>query len=217
MAEEHIEKTELKISGMTCTTCITTIEKCLLHLDGVTNAQVNLGNEAAMVEYESAKLNLADLEKAVTDAGYRVVNEKIALKIGGMTCATCAKTIESALKKLDGISNVNVNLGAEKVYITYNPAMTTVAETKKAIEGAGYQWLGVEGEETEDLEKAAREGFKRKTQQSHYRVGRRHSSNGSYVCSSPSSFSNGVSNAGCFNSCLYLCKPSYIQRCLPFS
>lgn len=152
-----MEKTELKISGMTCATCAATIEKCLLHLDGVTNAQVNLGNEAAMVGYESAKLNLADLEKAVTDAGYRVVNEKITLKIGGMTCATCAKTIESALKKLDGISNVNVNLGTEKVYITYNPAMTTIAETKKAIEGAGYQWLGVEGEETEDLEKAARE------------------------------------------------------------
>jgi len=157
MTEEHMEKTELKISGMTCATCATTIEKSLLHLSGVTNAQVNLGNEAAMVEYESAKLNLADLEKAVTDAGYRVVNEKITLKIGGMTCATCAKTIESALKKLDGISNVNVNLGAEKVYITYNPAMTTMAETKKAVEGAGYQWLGVEGEETEDLEKAARE------------------------------------------------------------
>ena len=157
MTEEHMEKTELKISGMTCATCATTIEKSLLHLSGVTNAQVDLGNEAAMVEYESAKLNLADLEKAVTDAGYRVVNEKITLKIGGMTCATCAKTIESALKKLDGISNVNVNLGAEKVYITYNPAMTTMAETKKAIEGAGYQYLGVEGEETEDLEKAARE------------------------------------------------------------
>ncbi|GAI75405.1 unnamed protein product, partial [marine sediment metagenome] len=90
-------------------------------------------------------------------AGYRVVNEKITLKIGGMTCATCAKTIESALKKLDGISSVNVNLGAEKIYITYNPKMTTVADMKEAIEGAGYQYLGVEGEETEDLEKAARE------------------------------------------------------------
>ncbi len=157
MTEEHVRKTELTILGMACARCATTIEKSLLHLSGVTNVQVNLGNETAMVEYESAKLNLADLQKAVTDAGYRVVNEKITLKIGDMTCAACAKTVENALKKLDGISSVNVNVGAEKVYITYNPRMTTAAEMKKAVEGAGYQYLGVEGEETEDLEEAARE------------------------------------------------------------
>ncbi|HEW79308.1 MAG TPA: heavy metal translocating P-type ATPase, partial [Phycisphaerales bacterium] len=83
--------------------------------------------------------------------------EKTTLKIGGMTCATCAKTIEIALKKLNGIHSVNVNAGAEKVYITYNSAMTTLAEMKKTIEDAGYQYFGVDTEETEYLEEAARE------------------------------------------------------------
>ncbi len=157
MTEERIKKTELRISGMSCAACAATIEKSLLHFSGVNNAQVNLGNETAMVEYDSAELNLSDLEKAVTDAGYKVINEKIILKIGGMTCATCAKTIESALKRLNGIHSVNVNVGAEKVYITYNSAMTTLAEMKKTIEDAGYQYFGVDTEDTEDLEEAARE------------------------------------------------------------
>jgi len=105
----------------------------------------------------STLLKLTDLEKAVTDAGYEVINDKVMLKIGGMTCAMCVKTIEDTIKRLDGISSVNVNLSAEKAHITYNPKMTTVAEMKRAIEEAGYQYLGVEGEETEDLEKVARE------------------------------------------------------------
>ena len=40
--------------------------------------------------------------------------------------------------------------------------MTTVADMKKAIEGAGYQYFGIEAEETEDLEKAAKEKDLRK-------------------------------------------------------
>ncbi|MGB2727444.1 MAG: heavy metal translocating P-type ATPase [Halobacteriota archaeon] len=156
MAEER-KKAELKISGMTCATCATTIKKLLLSQDGVADAQVNPGNETATVEYDPSKVKLGDLEKAVTNAGYAVINEKVILKIGGMTCAMCVKTIENALNRLDGIAGVTVNLGAEKAYVTYNPKMTTVADMKKAIEEAGYQYLGVEGEEAEDLEEAARE------------------------------------------------------------
>ena len=156
MTEER-KKAELKISGMTCAMCATTIEKSLLDQEGVADAQVNLGNETAVVEYDSTLLKLTDLEKAVTDAGYDVINDKVVLKIGGMTCAMCVKTIEDTLNRLDGISTVTVNLSAEKAHVTYNPKMATVADMKRAIEDAGYQYLGVAGEGTEDLEEVARE------------------------------------------------------------
>ena len=159
---EEKKKIELKISGMSCATCAKTIEKSLLRLDGVTSAQVNLGNETAVVEYDPTKLKLADLEKAVTDAGYKVINEKAILKIGGMSCATCAKTIENSLRKLNGIADVNVNLGAEKAYITYNSDKITIADIKKAIEEAGYQYLGVEGEEAEEEEEARERDLRKK-------------------------------------------------------
>ncbi|MCX5639186.1 MAG: heavy metal-associated domain-containing protein, partial [Planctomycetota bacterium] len=126
MTDERIKKTELSISGMTCATCVATVEKSLLRLNGVTGAQVNLANEVASVEYDSARLNLSDLEKAVADEGYKVINAQITLRIGGMTCATCAKTIESAIGKLAGISSVYVNLAAQETYVTYNLRMTTV-------------------------------------------------------------------------------------------
>ena len=151
------KKSELKVTGMVCAACTSAIEKSLRSLDGVSSAQVNLATEIASVEYDPGKLKLSDLEKAVRDAGYDVIDEKVVLKIGGMVCAMCVGSLEIALKKLDGVVEVNVNLAAEKAYVTYNPRMVSMQDMKKAIEDTGYQYLGVAGEETAvDLEEEAR-------------------------------------------------------------
>ena len=154
MANER-KKAELKISGMTCAMCSSTIEKSLASLPGVLNAQVNLGNEIAFVEYNPTQVNLCDLEKAITDVGYSTVNETAIIKIGGMTCATCEKTVTDALQRLDGIVKVSVNLATEKATVTYNPRMISLVEMKKAVEDTGYHYLGVEG--AEDLTTEIRE------------------------------------------------------------
>jgi len=157
MALDHKKKIELNIFGMTYAMCAATIEKSLLNLDGVVDAQVNLGNESVAIEYDFLKIRYADLNKAVKDAGYQIINEKVVLKIGGMTCASCVKTIENSLLRLDGVIEVNVNLAGEKAFVIYNPNIVTQADIKRTIEEIGYQFLGVEGEETKDFEKITRE------------------------------------------------------------
>ncbi len=150
------KKAKIKISGMSCASCALNVEKSLKNLEGVDEAQVNLGTEEATVEYDSKKLNLSGLEEAVENAGYGVINEKVTLKIGGMTCAMCVQAIEDVLNKIDGISSVNVNLASERAYVTYNPKMTSLQDMKNAIEDLGYQYLGVEGEETGNREEELR-------------------------------------------------------------
>lgn len=147
---------ELKIAGMVCAACSSAIEKALGNLEGVYHAQVNLATEYATVEYDPEKVGLVDLERTVKDAGYDVIDEHVVLKVGGMVCAMCVGALEAALKKLDGVIDARVNLAAEKAYVTYNPRMTGLPEMKKTIEDAGYQYLGVAGEEVyRDLEKEA--------------------------------------------------------------
>ena len=157
MAEKPKKDANIKISGMSCASCALNVEKSLQTLEGVEKAQVNLGTEEATIKYDPQKLKLSQLEVAVQNAGYGVINEKIVIKIGGMTCAMCVKAIEDVLNKLDGISDVNVNLASEKAYVTYNPNMTGISDIKNAINDLGYQYLGVEGEETSDLEDELRE------------------------------------------------------------
>lgn len=150
------KKAEIKVSGMSCAMCVQAIEKSLKEVEGVNNAQVNLGTEKATVEYDPDKVRLPELETAIEEAGYDVINEKVTLIIGGMTCAMCVQAIENGLRELDGISEVTVNLASERAYVVYNPQMVTVEDMKNTIEDIGYQYLGVEGEETEDVEEELR-------------------------------------------------------------
>ena len=70
----------------------------------------------------------------------------------------CVEALEIALKKLDGVADVRVNLASEKAYVTYNPRLTSIPDMKAAIEETGYQYLGVAGDEAAlNLEKEARE------------------------------------------------------------
>lgn len=150
-------KTTLKISGMTCVMCSTAVEKALLRLEGVAKAQVNLSQETAVVEYDPDRVRLSDFEQAVTESGYGIVPDRAVIKVGGMTCVMCVGALEKALQELSGVSAVHVNLAAEKAYVTYNTTMTSIEDLKRTIEETGYQYLGVEGEESLDLERTLRE------------------------------------------------------------
>ena len=89
---------------------------------------------------------------------YQVVDEHAVIKIGGMVCAMCVGALEIALRKLEGVTDVSVNLAAEKAYVTYNPRMVSLSDMKRTIEETGYQYLGLAGEvDASDLEKEARE------------------------------------------------------------
>jgi len=151
------KKAELKISGMSCATCAVNIEDSLSKIKDVSKAQVNFGTDTAHVEFDPEKVTLAELENAVRDAGYEIVNREVVIKVGGMVCATCVQTIEAALRALPGVVSVSVNLGNEKAYVTYNPSVSGIDEIRKAIEDSGYQYLGLSGEVSDEMERKARE------------------------------------------------------------
>jgi Cu+-exporting ATPase len=157
MPEPEKKKAELKISGMHCATCAINIEESLEKLESVSKAQVNFGTDTAHVEFDPAKVSLAEINRAVKDAGYEVINREVTVRVGGMMCATCVQTIEAALRALPGVVVANVNLATEKAYVTYNPSVSGPGDMKKAIEDAGYQYLGIAGEVSEEAEKLARE------------------------------------------------------------
>jgi Cu+-exporting ATPase len=66
-----VKKETLKISGMSCAACSARIEKVLGRLDGVQSAVVNLASEKASVEYDSSKIKVSDIIKAVEGIGYK--------------------------------------------------------------------------------------------------------------------------------------------------
>ncbi|MBS0336236.1 MAG: copper-translocating P-type ATPase [Proteobacteria bacterium] len=69
----HTEHT-LQISGMTCASCVTRVEKALARVPGVASASVNLATEKARIRF-AAPATRAALRKAVSDAGYEAASD----------------------------------------------------------------------------------------------------------------------------------------------
>src|SRR3989344_3027713 len=75
------------------------------------------------------------------------MNNKIELPISGMHCASCANTIEKAIKKVKGIEKVTVNFASEKASVEYVEEKTDENEIKKAVEKAGYKVISASNNE----------------------------------------------------------------------
>jgi Cu+-exporting ATPase len=67
------QKVTLPIGGMTCASCVAHVQKALSEVPGVVNATVNLATEKAVVEFIPGLVALADLRRAVMEAGYEVL------------------------------------------------------------------------------------------------------------------------------------------------
>ncbi|PYO62845.1 MAG: heavy metal translocating P-type ATPase [Gemmatimonadetes bacterium] len=63
---------------------------------------------------------------------------RIVLPIEGMSCASCAATVQDALSNADGVTSAAVNYATAKAAVDYDDAQTHVAELIKTVRGAGY-------------------------------------------------------------------------------
>lgn len=59
--------------------------------------------------------------------------------VEGMTCATCTVTTKAAVKKLNGIKDIQVSLDEKRAVIKYDDALTSSDEIKKKIDSVGYK------------------------------------------------------------------------------
>ncbi|WP_066716939.1 heavy metal translocating P-type ATPase [Clostridium sp. Marseille-P299] len=71
----NVQHKTFSIDGMSCASCSQAVEKAVNKLSGITTASVNLATEKMFVEYDPSVLNVADITKAVTDAGYTATEE----------------------------------------------------------------------------------------------------------------------------------------------
>ncbi len=59
--------------------------------------------------------------------------------VKGMSCAACSKAAERSLNKTSGITSASVNIATEKACVIYNPALCSLEDMKKSIDGAGFK------------------------------------------------------------------------------
>jgi Cu+-exporting ATPase len=128
----------LDITGMTCASCATRIEKVLNKIDGV-EANVNLAMENAKIQYNEDEVEPNDLVEKIGKLGYGVQKEKAELDIHGMTCAACSTRIQKGLSRMAGIETANINLATESGVVEYEPGTVSLDDIIEKVKKLGYE------------------------------------------------------------------------------
>lgn len=133
-------KKSYEIEGMSCASCAQTVESTAADTEGVDQAQVNLATEKLTLEVNN-QFNAQNLQKAVHDAGYEVniqEDSQQVFDIEGMSCASCAQSIEGAVSQLKGVAEASVNLANEKMTVSYDPAILGPHDIEQTVSETGY-------------------------------------------------------------------------------
>lgn len=125
---------------------------------------MNLATEKLSIEYNEPTFSVENLQKALNDSGYELIAQEgktQTFAIEGMTCASCAQTIEEAVGKLSGVDKASVNLATEKMQVSYNPSAISVSDVTGAVSNSGYAAV-LETTDTQDNSRAEKREKKEK-------------------------------------------------------
>ncbi|CAN5853051.1 heavy metal translocating P-type ATPase [soil metagenome] len=87
-----------------------------------------------------------------------VADERVDFPLQGMSCASCANTIEKALGKAPGVSKASVNFATKMATVRYDAAATSPEQLVKVVKGTGYDAMLPEAAATPPVEHAGHAG-----------------------------------------------------------
>jgi Cu+-exporting ATPase len=67
------------------------------------------------------------------------MTEHVRFPIEGMTCTSCVSHITKAIRKIEGIETVKVDLGSDSATVRFDSAETSLVAIAEAIRKAGYE------------------------------------------------------------------------------
>ncbi|KAK9411189.1 copper-transporting ATPase 2 [Crotalus adamanteus] len=133
--------------SMTCTSCVSSIEKNLQKEDGIVSVLVALMAGKVEVIYKPDKIQPLEIIQLIEKLGFKAsvlqdyagTDGNIDLKILGMTCSSCVHSIESKLTETPGILYASVVLATSKARVRYDPEVIGPRDIIKIVQEIGFQ------------------------------------------------------------------------------
>ena len=158
-AASNLYKATVSISGMTCSSCVSSITHEVQKLPWVRSIDVNLLTNSGAVTFEG-KHRIDEIVSTIEDTGFDVVVEGLAelqhpalrnassprqhsdkwratYAIGGMTCSSCVGHVTDALKLHAWVEKIEVNLVTNSAMVVFL-GKEHQSEIQETIEDAGY-------------------------------------------------------------------------------
>lgn len=134
--------TTFRISGMSCSSCATRIEKKISSLDGISSAVVNFATGELTAVHDEAILSAQDIGIHIKELGYEAqlpeLPGEFTFGVRGLHCSSCVGKLEKKLLENKSISTAIVNLAAETAFVRYDPAAVDHSDIFAMVHSAGY-------------------------------------------------------------------------------
>ena len=136
----NLKTKTLDIDGMTCSSCVRTVEEVVRNIDGIEQASVNFASEKLQIVFNEERANIDKIIHTIRKKGYDATLPYTiqTYAVGGMTCAACVKRVEDVISALEGIEHINVNLATESARVSFSAETIPESRIIEAVEKAGY-------------------------------------------------------------------------------
>ena len=147
----------IRVEGMTCQSCVQSIEGRIGELPGVMAIQVYLSDKEASVTFNPGQVGPEELRTHIEDMGFDAILTsspiltsshgrklevnaaagEVAMTLGveGMHCGSCVHNIQEHVSGLLGVCSVSVSLETRHMDLKYDPSLVTLEMVKGLVEG----------------------------------------------------------------------------------
>lgn len=140
MATNNNQSIYLPLEDVESEHCALIVDKGLAKIKGIEQHNVELNNRRAVIAVSNNEA-INDAVKAIRDLGYGVVTSKQTFPVLGMTCASCASSVETMVSHQEGVISAEVNFATGNLNVEYLPNSTTAQKLQKTVQSIGYDLL----------------------------------------------------------------------------
>ncbi|XP_069067208.1 copper-transporting ATPase 1 isoform X2 [Pleurodeles waltl] len=146
--ETGANSTTLLVEGMTCNSCVQSIEQMIGKLSGVHSIQVSLGEKKAFIIYDTKIQTPESLRDAIEDMGFDaalsspnpqpVATDTTFLNISALSTLS-GEEIRTKLLQVQGVLDVKTSSELTAASITYIPSLVDSSRIMQQIPGVGIE------------------------------------------------------------------------------
>ncbi|RIA96575.1 hypothetical protein C1645_796128 [Glomus cerebriforme] len=159
---DSIQVCQIQVLGMTCASCVNSIEKNCCEAAGIISIKVSLLAERAIVEYDSDILDENSIAELIDSLGFKATpikpkrEDSVDLQIFGMRTPDHAQLIERELLKVSGIIGVSINFSTTLATVQFDKESLGVRDIVDQIENLKFNALIYDNSQKAQLESLTR-------------------------------------------------------------
>lgn len=114
----------------------------------VMNSTSSIYSSSSSSSSDETKRNDDEVSLSINDVGGSDISE-VVLLVGGMTCNSCANSVEGALKQAEGVISATVSFATEKATVRFDKDLIGIRTLVETVEDIGYDASYVSGAEAQ--------------------------------------------------------------------